>query len=158
MAAVCPLLTTHLAQGIPPVADVFSGSGAYSDIVDASLAEWVEFIVQKGVGTTGTSTFTVEACDDTSASNVTAIPFWYMRAATADTFGSLTAATSTGYLNTAGSNHIERIAVDTKQVALTGYRYVRLKSAEGTDSPVLAGVLVQLHGLRNRPNVGSAVP
>ncbi len=157
MSAVCPLLRTHVAQGIPPVADAFDTT-QYTDIVDGSRCEWVEFIVQKGVGTTGTSTFTVEACDDTSASNTTAVPFYYMRAATADTYGSLTAATTSGYLNTAGSNHIERIAVDMKQVAATGYRYLRLKSAESVNSPVLAGVLVVLHFLRNQPNVGSAVP
>ena len=153
-----PMLRTHVAQGLPPVADALSGATVYTDIVDASLAEWVEFIVQKGVGTTGTATFTVQACDDTTPSNTSAIPFWYARAATADTYGTLTAATSTGYLNTAGSNHIERIFVDSKQVALAGYRYVRLKAAEAVDDPVLAGIIVVLHNMRNMPNVGSAVP
>lgn len=157
MSAVCPGTRIHRAQGIAPVADALSAT-VYSDVADASLAEWICFVIQKGVGTTGTSTLTVQACDDTTPSNRTAIPFKYRVATTADTWGALTDATSTGFATTAGSNHMIEVWVDTKQVAAATYRYVQLKAVEVVDDPVLAGIMIELHDLRHAPNVGSAVP
>lgn len=163
MSATCPAYTVHRAQGIPPVADAFDTT-QYTDTADASLGDWVCFVVQKGVGVTGTSTYTVVAADDTTgtataaATNETAIVFKYRVCSTADTWGALTDATTSGFLSTAGSNGMIEVWVDARTVAATGYRYVRLKSAEGTNSPVLAGVMIEVWGLRNKPNVGSAVP
>lgn len=153
----CPAYQTHLAQGIAPVADAFTAT-VYSDVVDASLCDWVQFVRIHGVGTTGTSTVTVQACDNTTPSNRTAVAFKYRVCTTADTWGALTDATTAGFTTTAGSNGMYEIWVDTRVLAATGYQYVQTKFVEVVDDPVLGAVIIQLHGLRNKPNVGSAVP
>lgn len=136
--------------GLAPVADAFAGT-VYSDIVDAGDAQKITFLRYHGVGATGTSTITVEACDDTSGSNTSAVAFRYRRVAdtsSSDVPGALTAATSAGFATTAGSNQIYIIEVDAAVLAASGYRYVRLKNVEVVDSPVLGGILVVLSGLR----------
>ena len=51
-----------------------------------------------GYYATGTSTITIEACDDVSASNVSAIPFKYQKqTGSDDTYGALTSATTAGF-------------------------------------------------------------
>lgn len=135
----------HWVTGLDPVADAFAGT-VTTDVINASNATAVHFIVHKGVGATGTSTITIEACDDTTPSNATAIPFYYQAVTatgTTDVPGALTRATSTGFLTTAGSGQIYVISVDVNQLAATSQRkYVRLKSVESVDSPQLLGVLI----------------
>lgn len=130
----------RLAQGLAPVADALSGT-IYSDIVKCEGAK-VIFVIQRGVGATGTSLITVEACDDVSPSNNTAIPFRYKTISDADVEGALTEAAATGYTLTAGSNRIDIIEVDPQRLAVLGYRYCRLKAVEQVNSPVLAGILI----------------
>ncbi len=62
----------HLIKGLDPVADAFAATVS-SDVVDMSEFSRVLFVVHVGVGATGTSTFTVEACDDIVPTNTTAI-------------------------------------------------------------------------------------
>ena len=64
----------HFVKGFDPVADAFAAT-VYSDIIEVA-GQGIGFVIYKGVGTTGTSTITVEACDDISASNSTAVVFW----------------------------------------------------------------------------------
>lgn len=137
----------HFIKGLDAVADAFAGTVS-SDIVNMKAYSGVTFIVHKGVGATGTSTITVEACDDVSASNTTAIPFRYKAITTGDTEGALTAATTTGFLTTAGSSQLYVIEVDAEELGDTGYGYVRLTATESVDSPVLGGILVLAHGPR----------
>lgn len=134
----------HIVNGIPPVADAFDTT-QYSDIVSMKGFQRARIIVHYGVGTTGTQTFTVEACDDTSGSNVSAIPFRYRQCTTGDTPGTLTAATTSGFTTTAGSNKMVEIEVDAAELAASGYQYIRLKSVEVVNSPCLAGVLIELY-------------
>ncbi|MCB0207344.1 MAG: hypothetical protein KDH89_21185, partial [Anaerolineae bacterium] len=96
----------HFVKGLDPVADAFSGT-VYSDIIEV-MGEGICFLVYKGVGTTGTSTLTVEACDDVSASNSSAVVFWYKRVGTTDS--GWTAATTSGFATTAGSSDMYLIA------------------------------------------------
>ncbi len=105
------LSVLHAVKGLDPVADVFDTT-QYSDVVHLKDHHNCLFTVYIGVGATGTSTFTVEACDDVTPSNTSAIPFHY------------------------------------RQTAASGYGYVRLKSAESVNSPVLGGILVQLFNPR----------
>lgn len=129
-------------KGLDPVADAFEGT-VYTDIINMKNFNDLQFVVYKGVGTTGTSTLTVEACDDTSASNTTAIVFKYKRCCnTADVQGALTAATTSGFTTTAGSSEIYVISVSAEDVASTGYGYVRLKAVQSVDAAVLGGILV----------------
>jgi len=131
----------HLVKGLDPVADAFSGT-VYSDIVDMKDHREIIFVIYKGVGTTGTSTITVEASDDNAGSNVSAVPFWYRAITTGDTHGTLTAATTAGFATTAGSSQLYIIGVTQEQAISSGYRYVRLKAVEVVDSPVLGGILI----------------
>jgi hypothetical protein len=132
-------------QGLAPVADALAGT-KYSDIVKCDGGK-VIFILQRGVGTTGKSVVTVEACDDNSPSNAAAVPFRYKEISAADAEGALTEAAAAGYTMTAGSARIDIIEVDAERLAAQGYAYCRLKAVEATDDPVLAGILVLVEKL-----------
>ncbi len=128
-------------KGIDPVANAFAGT-VYSDVVDMSDFERVVFALVIGVGTTGTSTLTDQACDDTTPSNRTAVPFRYRQILALDTEGALTAAAATGFTTTAGSSKIVLVEVTEADLADTNYRYVQLKAVEVAASAVLGGVLI----------------
>lgn len=133
----------HFIKGLDPVADAFSGT-VYSDIVSMKNHNLAQFIIVKGVGTTGTSTITVEASSDNAGSAVSAVPFSYQAITSGDTAGALTAVASTGFNTTAGSSQLYVIYVDGEALNASGYEYVRLKAVEVADSPVLGGILINL--------------
>lgn len=133
----------HLIKGLDPVADAFSGT-VYSDIVSMKNHNACQFIIYKGVGTTGTSTITVEASSDNAGSAVSAVPFSYQAITSTDVAGVLTASAATGFNTTAGSSQLYVIYVDAEALAASGYEYVRLKAVEVADSPVLGGILINL--------------
>src|SRR3989337_3151453 len=93
------------AKGLDPVADAFSGT-VRSDVYSLRAHGRILFVVYVGVGATGSSTITVNACDDVTPSNRTAIPFWYREIIgttdTGDTDGAITRAGVTGFTTTAG--------------------------------------------------------
>jgi hypothetical protein len=64
----------HIVKGLDAVANAFAGT-VYSDVVHMAEYSVARFIVHKGVGTTGTATLTVEACDNANGTNPVAIPF-----------------------------------------------------------------------------------
>ena len=130
-------------KGLDPVADAFSGT-KYSDIVSARNYGRVKFVIFKGVGATGTSTITVEACDDVSGTTTSAIPFTYQSITSGDTPSAVTAATTAGFTTTAGSSQMYIIYVDTSRLGATGYEFLRLKAVEVADSPVLGGILIEM--------------
>lgn len=130
----------HIVQAKPPVADCLSGT-VRTDVFNMKNYNGCTFVIQKGVGTTGTSTITVNACDDAVPSNRTAIPFRYRANTSGDTWGAVTAATTAGFATTAGSNHLYEIIVDAADIAKAGYGYVELTATEVVDDPVLAGIL-----------------
>jgi hypothetical protein len=136
----------RVVQGLPPVADALAGT-VYSDIVNCKNADKVVFILQRGVGTTGKSVITVEACDDVSPSNSEAVAFRYKEINGSDVEGALQDATTAGYTMTAGSNRIDIVEVDAARLAVLGYAYCRLKAVESVNDPVLAGILIILSEL-----------
>jgi len=136
----------HLVKGLDPVADAFDGT-VYSDIINMKNHEEITFVIYKGVGTTGTSTITVEACDDVSASNSAAIAFDYQAITSGDTHGAMTAATTAGFTTTAGSSQLYLIRVKAQALS-NNYGYVRLKAVEVANDPVLGGILAILSGPR----------
>lgn len=146
----------HIVHGLAPVADAFAGTVS-SDVFNMKNYHGCTFYVYKGVGTTGTSTITVEACDDTTPTNTTAIPFRYRANTTSDTWGAVTAATTTGFVTTAGSNHIYEIIVDGDELGDTGYKYVRLTMVESVDAAVLGGILWVGHEPRYPQDVPATV-
>jgi len=141
----------HLVKGLDPVANAFAGT-VYSDIVSMSNHNIVQFVIYKGVGATGTSTITVEACDNVSASNVAAVPFRYQKISTGDTAGADTAATTAGFATTAGSSQLYIITAEAEALAASGYEFIRLKAVEVVASAVLGGILIiQDEPRENRP-------
>jgi len=114
----------HFAKGLDPVADAFDGT-VYSDVINMRDISRIVFAVYCGVGTTGTSTLTVQACDDVTPSNRSAIPFHYREITT-----------------TAGSSRIVLVEVREDALSASGYGYVQLKAVESVNSPNLGGILV----------------
>jgi hypothetical protein len=143
---------THLISGLDPVANAFAGT-VYSDVVSMRNYKTCEFIIFKGVGTTGTSTVTVQACSNTTPSARSAVAFRYQVCTTKDTWGAITECANTGFDITAGSAQIYRIFVDASVLAEVGYEFVQLKLVEVTASAVLAGILIQLHGSRDEKDI-----
>lgn len=133
----------HAEMGLAPVADAFAGT-VYSDVINMRDHERIRFTVLWGVGATGTSTFTVEACDDVVPTNVSAIPFRYRVTVAAAAPGAITAALAAGFLSTAGSNQIIEIEVMAEALVASGYSFIRLKAVEGTASARLGGILVNV--------------
>lgn len=131
--------SVHFVPLIDPVAD-FLDTGKTTSPINMRDAHAVTFYLYWGVGATGTSTVTVEACDDTSATNVSAIPFKYRVRSATDVFGALTSATTAGFTTTAGSSQVYCVEVDANEMGDSGYKYVRLKTVEVVNSPVLGGI------------------
>lgn len=142
----------HIVQGIPPVADALSGT-VYSDVVNVKDYHVARFILQKGVGTTGTSTLTIEACDNAAGDNPVAITFNYQKYDNADDVpDDVQAATTAGFATTAGSNHLYVLEAETQRMG--SKKWIRLKAVEVVNDPVLAGVLIELL----KPRFAAQVP
>ena len=136
-------------KGIDPVADYTAGDPVYTDIV--SMKNWssVTFFVYKGVGTDGTSTITIQACDDISASNTDDIAFRYSSNTATDVIGDLTDVAATGVLISAGSSQIWAATVNADELT-EGYEFVRLALNETDSTAVLGGVMIVLSGGRDQ--------
>jgi hypothetical protein len=137
----------HFIKGLDPVADAFSGT-VTSDVVSLENHESAMFLVYKGAGATGTSTITVEACDDFVPTNATAVPFFSKSITSTDINGAMTARAAAGFTTTAGASQIYAIQVNVQELAELGYPCVRLKCVEVVDSPVLGGIAIALSGSR----------
>lgn len=146
----------HIVNALPPVADAFSGATATSDVVKVDGAG-IEFLVWTGVGATGTSTFTVLACDDVTPSNTTAVAFWYKEVTSDPGDATWTLATTAGWTRTAGSNFMARIWVPADLIGQHGYNYAQLNGAESVDSPVLGGILAIIHEPKQQPVISTVI-
>lgn len=137
----------HVELGLAPVADAFAATVS-SDVVSMANHNRARFIYVWGVGTTGTLTLTVEACDDVTPSNTTAIPFRYRKTTAGSAPGAWADVAATGILTTAGSNQMYELEVDAAAVAAgasgAGRGFVRSKSVESVDSPILGGILIEM--------------
>lgn len=137
------LETAQLEVGIAAVAD-FAAGDVFSDVISLKNHGRVVFITHWGVGATGVVKLTVQACDDVTPSNTSAVPFHY-RINSGGTHGAFTAATAAdGVSNAAASNQIIACEIDAAALLAAGYGYARLSVDETTDSPLLGGVLVLL--------------
>lgn len=132
----------HWTNGLVPLADYIDTNRA-TDIIKCESGGAL-FLVYEGAGATGTATITIEACDNVTPSNTTAIPFIYRAMTTADTWGAWTAATTAGFGTTAGANHLYEIYADSAEMAEEGYGYVRLQLTELVNGAVLGGVIIGL--------------
>jgi hypothetical protein len=146
-----------LVTGLAPAANVFAGT-VYTDIVSLAQYERALFLIEKGVGTTGTATITVEACSDNSGTGATAIAFKYRRNTAAgspiDVLGAVTAASTSGFTTTAASNDMYTVEVQSSDLP-DGKPWVRLKSVEVVASAVAGAVYILLD---NGRYVGAELP
>jgi hypothetical protein len=133
----------HIVNALMPVADAFAGTIA-TDIINLKNWKYMNFIIQCGAGALGTSTITIEACDDATPTHTTPIPFYYQECVSGDTFGAIQQASVTGFATAAGANKMYKIIIEAKMLAITGYNYVRLKAVEATNDPVTASILAVL--------------
>lgn len=136
-----------IVQGLAPVADAFAGT-VTSDVVNLENYERVAFLVNKGVGLTGTSTITVQASAAADGGSPTAIAFKYRLVDFADgtendKAGTITDATTAGFVTTAGSTQIYIIEVKASDLP-AAKPFVHLKAVEVVDSPVAGSILVLL--------------
>ncbi len=120
--------------------DMYNGDPA-TDVVNMEGFDGAVWIITESAGATGTAVVTVEACDDVTPSNTTAIQFTYQAGALVDTMGATTVATASGFTTTAGANKVYIIEADAADIAATGYSYVRMQLTEGVDSPVDGGIV-----------------
>ena len=148
----------HAGKGLDPVADAHAG-GVASDIVNMSAWGKCTYLVYRGVATGGTAapTYTVEACDDTTPSNTSAVAFHYRKVDSTDIEGEITEATATGFQATAGSSKVDIIEVSASALAASGYKYVRLAIAETVNDPVVSAVLILLSEPRHRGGIAPTV-
>ncbi len=130
--------TRHMVPLLQPVANAFAGT-VNTDIMKCA-GVGILFTIGKGVGTTGTSTITVDACDDVTPTTDTAVAFMYRASTTPDVWGDWTQATSAGFTTTAGSNQVYEVYVDGSAIGANGYEYARLTAVEVVASAVLGYV------------------
>lgn len=133
----------HIVSGLKPAADALAGTKA-SDVFSMANYGRACAILEIGEGATGTTKVTVEACDDVSASNTSAIAFKYRRcAAETDVLGAVTAATSSGFDTTAGGG--DRYVIEFQAADLPdGYPFARIKCVEQANDPVYAAMTILL--------------
>src|SRR3990172_4310004 len=112
----------HPVRGLAYSADVFAGT-VYTDVVNMENWHQVEFEINVELGSTGTSTITVQACDDVTPSNRSAVPFYVQKYTGADDVPiAPVAVAATGFVTTAGAQaQIYRIKVDAAVLAASGY-------------------------------------
>lgn len=143
----------HIINALPPVADAFAGT-VFSDVIKVSDYHVARFTLYKGVGATGTSTLTFEACDDAAGNNPVAVPFAYQKYDNADDVpDDVAQATTAGFTTTAGSNHLYACEVETQRMG--DKKWLRMKAVEVVDSPVLGGIMATLLHPRFARNVPS---
>lgn len=141
----------HFAQNngvinaLEPKADRFAAAGN-SDVIRADGCEEIVFIITTGVSVATTPTVTVEACDNVTPSNTTAIPFKSSSVTVAGTHGAVTDRTSAGFALTTGTaNQYHIIMVDPADVEAAssheGRNYVRCVVTENEDVPQIASIL-----------------
>ena len=153
MGSLLTISDLHFVKGLDPVADFMDGT-KYTDIIEVG-GEGIAFVIYKGVGATGTSAITVEACDTVVPGASAAVPFFYKRIGETD--AGWTAASTTGFTTTAGSSDMYVIAAPKDVFASTGYKYARLKAVEAVNDPVLGGILAIVYGLRYSPQPTSLI-
>ena len=131
----------QIVMALAPDADRWTGNPA-TDIINTKNYGHVTFIVMEGVGGTGTTTLTVEECDDVTPTNSTAIAFKYRLATSGDTFGALTSIASTGYLTIGGANKMVIIEVEAADLS-DGFPFVRVQTTED-DSTAIDGAIIAI--------------
>lgn len=143
---------TFVAKG----EDIFDGDPA-TDVINLENAQGVLFIIATGNNAgSGAATITIEACDNVTPSNTTAIAFKY-QLVSADVQGAVTACASTGLASVGTANTIYMFEADAAAVAAAsvnstyGNHFVRLKATESQSDAIDGAIMAILIGLRYSP-------
>ncbi len=115
-----------------------------SDIVSLENYDSVLFIIMTGTGGTGYSQVIVEACSDVDGNDNTAIPFWYWKTSTGDTWGDRTSATVSGFAQSATADLMYAVEVNSSELTAT-YKFVRVYLTE-TNSAAVSGAILAILG------------
>ncbi len=139
-----------IVPALAPAADRFN-TNPETRVISMAQAEEITFFVYHDGGTTGKATITVEACDDFTPSNVSAIPFRYRKRKTAGEYDepqeSIGTATATGTDTTPAVEEIVEVYVNARELP-SGYPNVRLCLDEAVDDAVNGCVWAELDGVR----------
>lgn len=133
--------------------DIFNGDPA-TDVVNVENAESIIFIVAMNNNAgSGAATITIQACDNVTPSNTTAIAFQYKLISAGDTQGAVTACASTGVsVGTAQTMifiEVSAAAVGAAAVNSTyNNHYVRLKATETQGDAVDGAITCFLNNIR----------
>lgn len=141
----------HVVNALVPVADAFAAT-KYTDIIKLAKHHKITFVIITGANAGGDSVVTVEACDDVTPTNSSAIAFRYKACTSGDTFGAMAACASTGFTTSTTANSMYVVEV-TSDMLTQGYEYVRLKLVEDTDNAVTAGIAAILSDGRYQESV-----
>lgn len=144
------------ATFVPKGEDIFENNPA-TDVINLENAQGCLFAIYTGNNAgSGAATITIEACDNVTPSNTTAIAFKY-QTISADVQGSVTWATSSGLAAVGAANTVYLFEVDAATVAkasvngATGNKFVRLKATETQSDAVDGAITAMLIGLRYQP-------
>jgi len=141
---------------VPKGEDIFENSPA-TDVINLKNAQGVLFMIATGNNAgSGAATITIEACDNATPSNTTAIAFRY-QVITSDVQGAVTAASSSGLAAVGAADTVWLFEVDAAAVAAASVNstynnhYVRLKVTETQSDAVDGAILAFLIGPRYAP-------
>jgi len=149
------------AMALSPIADGLD-STKRSDVYSMRDHGRILFVIAMGVATGGTATtvITVNACDDVTPSNRSAIAFWSREIIgttnTGDTDSAITRRAAAGFTTTAGGAKIVLVEADAKDMAASGYGFIELTSVEGVNDPVVTSIVAILGRGPNRYSRGAA--
>ena len=134
----------HWIGGLAPDADVFAGT-VYTDVFEVQ-GEGAVFLVWYGTNAAvGASVMTINACDDATPTNETAVAFMYRVSTTFDTWGAWTLATAAGVTVGGSADSMWEAYVPASELASEGYGYIRAVFTESVnqtaDGMCLAGVV-----------------
>ena len=119
--------------------DIFNGDPA-TDVLSMAIYQDILFIITKNAGATGTTTITVESCDNTTPSNTQAVAFRSQVTTTGNAASAWAARAAAGFDTTAGANQIYVIWVRAEQLDGTD-QFVRLVATEVVNSPVDGAII-----------------
>ena len=148
----------HYVRGMAYSADLFAAT-VYTDVVSMKNHHQVAFVINQELGSTGSSTITVQACDDVTPSNRSAIPFHVQKyLAGSDIPAAVVSVAATGFATTAEATAaIYVIIADAAELAASGYGYVQMKAVEVVNDPVAGSVMIELMQPRYNDEITSTV-
>ena len=140
------LFDHHIVAGIYAKADAFATAGVTDRVSLANYGK-ITFLISTGDATSDTANgvVTLNAFAAASGGSGTALTFKYRSCASstsADTWGSLTDATTSGFSMTAGDNYLYVVEITADELVgqIADKPFVELTVTEVTNDPILATV------------------